>query len=265
MGGLDEDEDGDIDCDDPDCWSFAHCREDAAVPMAPYVPPPSGAPAPPGVIVDKPIKTDPDSSVPVQMPDADIIVDASVDAEPDAELPLVCSELCPPDKCEDGVCTVPLELGEYEITRLELRAPRERRDGTCFDDRGNCPFFDIDLWGPCCPPDPTVIIRVGEEKVGLIAAPNTALETWEAPGLRFTLREGDVVTFEVIDDDNREVGDNGGDRAPQGVFSCSTAATLVKVVELRALGCSALEMDRPDNGVDYRVVATIEPVSPEVP
>lgn len=267
-GGLDEDEDGVSDCKDPDCWGFAHCREneDAAVPMSPFGPPPSGVPAPPGVVVDKPIKTDPDSSVPVEMPDADVVIDASVDAEPDAELPPVCSELCPPDKCEDGVCTVPLELGEYEITHLELLAPRERRNGVCFDERGNCPFpfIDLDPLAPCCPPDPTVIIRVGEEKVGLVGAPNTALQQWDAPGVRMQLREGDEVTFEVIDDDNPDVGDDR-DETAQSVFSCSTPVTLAKVVEMRALRCSAAETDRPDNERDYRVVATIEPVTPEAP
>jgi hypothetical protein len=232
--------------------------------MPPFVLPPSGVPARPGTSVDKPIKTDPDSSVPMEMPDADVVIDASVDAETDAELPTVCSELCPPDKCEDGVCTVPLELGEYEITRLELLAPRERRNGVCFDERGNCPLIDLDPLAACCAPDPTVIIRVAGEKVGIVRAPNTALETWNATGIRFRLREGDEVLFEVIDDDNPEVGDEE-DADPQGVFSCSTPATLVKVVEMRALRCSADEMDRPDNGLDYRVVATIEPVAPEAP
>jgi len=262
------DDDGDFkqDCFDPDCWGFAHCRVnvDASVPMTPFLPLPSGVPAAHEEPLQPPVG-EPDAS-PIDvpwMPDADIVmvVDGSVDAEADAETPLVCSEYCPEGECEEGVCNVPLELGEFEITKLDLLMPRELTEGACFDEPGNCDSFEL----LCCPPDPYVIVRVGGEKAGFVRAPNSAYKVWDAPGIRMKLRDGDELMFEVVDDDNIAVGDRR-DLDAQMVFTCTTIVTQGKALDRRTLGCTPDNDDRPiGNLLDYGITATLERIGRGAP
>lgn len=267
---VDDDGDLKVDCLDPDCWGFARCRltTDAGTTFEP-VPPPSGVPAPPW---SPPDWGRHDSSTP-EMPDADVIVDASlVDAEPDAELPPQCSPYCRRGKCgDDGECTVPLELGDFEITSLELLIPRARPDETgsgnvCFDELGNCDDVLFEPLASCCPPDPTVLVFVGDEKAGSYHAPNTAFITLSEPRLQLTLRVGDEVSFQVVDDDNIEVGDRE-DLDPVTMFTCSTIVTLGNALDSGELQCAPAADELPNELVkrDYRVVATIKRPVAEVP
>lgn len=261
-----DDDDGDFkaDCLDPDCWGFAHCRvnADASVPMTPVVPLPSGVPAPLADPLVPPVGGSDASQIDNPwLPDADVPVDGSVDAEADAGIPLVCSEYCPEGECDNGVCKVPLDLGEFEITRIDLRIPREMSNGECFDAIGNCVGFEL----RCCPPDPFVIVRVGDEKAGVVQATDSAFKAWNAPGILLKLREGDELTFEVVDNDNTEVGDQD-DLIAQAVFTCTTIVTLGKALDARALGCTPNSDDRPlGNLLEYGVTATIEQISREAP
>jgi hypothetical protein len=262
----DSDDDGDFkkDCFDPDCWGFARCGliADASVPMPPFVPPPTGVPALPDEPLEPPIGK-PDGSVHTPwMPDAGI-ADSGVDAETDAEPPLLCSEYCPEGECDDGVCNVPLELGEFEITRIDLLIPREQSEGVCFDEPGKCTSFEL----LCCPPDPFVIVRVGDKKAGVVGSPNSALKAWDAPGIRMRLREGDELTFEVVDDDNEAVGDGPDAGVAQPVFTCTTNVTLGKALDRRTLGCTPDNEDRPASDVltRYGITATIEQISRRAP
>jgi hypothetical protein len=267
----DDDDDGDLkkDCWDPDCWSFARCRVnvDASVPLPPFMPPPSGVPGPPDVF--EPPVDEPDGHVPQMPPDAGVMTDGAMDAEADAEPPLLCSDLCPEGECTDGVCNVPLELGEYRVTGIDILVSREMSPGVCFDAPGNCDTFEL----LCCPPDPYVNVRIGDKKAGFVRAPNSALKTWNevdirmwnVPDIRMKLHEGDELTFEVVDDNNEAVGDRDNIGAAQPMFTCTTIVTLGKVFETRALGCTPDNEDRTAGALQYGVTATIERIESAAP
>jgi hypothetical protein len=253
----DDDDDGDnkYDCDDPDCWGFAHCQpgDDNAMgtpTVPPELPPMTDDPlVPPG---KDPLVTDasmvdpmpPDGHVPPDEPE-----DASVDAEPP---PVVCSEYCPEGECnDDGSCKKPLVFGEYNVESLMLSVPAMSR-GMCFDDR-----FECRLQLECCDPDPIVAIHVGDVKAGYKIVPNVREATLEGVDMELELREGDVVRFTVQEEDTPEVGDDLDSPMPQDIFACATVVT-ADMIEAGSLGCEPdPEAPYVFPAGDYFVVATI--------
>jgi hypothetical protein len=249
------DEDGDNmrDCEDPDCWGYAHCRvqEDASAPFVPAVPPaeiPDGLGGPPL----KPPANEQDSGMPVHIPDlGDASID--VDAAPDAELPPVCDPSCPEHRCVAGVCAAPVDLGAFLITSLEISVPRAI-DGQCLDPDQACGF----KLSPCCTPDPDLYVSVAGVKVAFADIDDAAYFLWQRLDVVVELREDDVVRFEVLDDDTAD-GDVA-DGEPDPVFECSTTVT-VDNVATGMLRCSP-GIEGLELGVPYRVTARIAPASP---
>jgi hypothetical protein len=232
----DEDDDGDnkYDCDDPDCWGFAHCQpgDDGAMgapTMPPELPPMTDDPlVPPGK--DPPV-TDA-SMVDMRPPDGHVPPDGPEDASVDAELPpVVCSQYCPVGQCDDdGSCKEPLVFGSYNVESIMLSVPAMSR-GICFDDR-----FECRLQLGCCDPDPIVAIHVAEVKAGFKVVSNVRETTVEDVNMQLELREGDLVRFTVQEEDTPEVGDDEDSPMPQDMFECSTVVTEA-MIDAGRVGC----------------------------
>lgn len=247
----DDDGDGKIDCVDPDCWGFAHCRklEDGGMPIVepPVIDPP---PVPPVMQMD--------ADTPVATPDADVVVvpDAAVDAEVDAAPPLLCDDSCPPGKCIDGVCSVPPLFGEFKIESLKVVAPRTNDDenNTCFDPAPYCLFVN----GLCCDPDPYVVIHVDSVKAGFVTATDDAYPEWDASELAFTLElhEGAEIWLDVVDADSPEVNDPVEAPSNQSIFSCGITAT----VEAVASGLLTCRPEGYPPFPDFRVELQIQQI-----
>jgi len=241
----DNDSDGKENCDDPDCWGHAVCRVqvDAGAPVVEPVNPMGmiGPPLPP-------VFRDADVIEPPWQLDAavDSDVDAS-DPELDAAIPLPCNAACAPELCTDGVCASPT----FIVTRLEVSMPRSL-DDACLDPEVEC----VDFVNRCCAPDPTVVVRVDDDKVGHVEMQNTAFPIWSMPEImELRLTPNAVVKFEVLDNDS---GDGTTDTLVDSVFECSVTVSS-EHIRAGALGCLApIENPNPllpDYGATIRVVA----------
>lgn len=259
LNDEDDDRDGKYNCEDPDCWGFAHCQPhgDAGAAGEPSAPPQ----LPP--MTDDPLvppwqePTTDASMVDMMTPDAHV-TPHEPDASVDAEVPtLECSKYCPPGQCnDDGSCGKPLAFGTFDVASITFAVPGIEGI-TCFDDRIVCR-----LQGGCCDPDPIVTIHVGDVKAGFKLVPNTREMTVEDVDMQLELREGDQVHFKVEDEDTLAVGDEiESTTDPIDIFVCSTVVT-EDMIEAGSVGC---EPDReaysfPAEG-HYFVAASLTPLA----
>jgi len=213
------------DCDDPDCWTYAHCRlssEDAGVPLQPELPPHVPNPG----NTHPPLPPAMDAAV-TPVVDASVVLDAAVDdAEVDAA-PTAC-EACPDGPCIDGECAPSAPLGRFRVVNLRVIVPTREPQalGACFDTSLAC---DDRFFG-CCDPDPIVTMRVDGAKVGSLTAQNAVDTVWSEPGLEVELRNGSKIEFELADDDALDLGDSA-DSIPDLLFWCWTIASADNVLD----------------------------------
>jgi hypothetical protein len=191
--GLDNDGDGLIDCDDPDCWAFV-CKQapapkdagvDASHPVhdaALVEPSDSGSLAIPPVL-------DEDSG-PMSRPDSGTPPPSCTTNEP----------ACPKGtECVDGVCKPIAIAGDYTFTIVSAVVPEQSQTGVCYDFDATCPPLLLSCG--ICQPDPFVVIykngvdRVAETNHRI----NTRTPDWSDQSFKITLLEGDRLDFAVWD------------------------------------------------------------------
>lgn len=234
--GDDEDGDGLIDCEDPDCLSAEVCRNYAAI----------GAPihgdedaVDGGVLnpwMDPGLTGSPESQPPldagaagggddVQGGDGDaddapspLDAGASSDAgapveDDDVPLP-TCDPACSDGQfCMDGTC---VEVGAstdgmFELQVLSATVPDKNAIENCFDTV--CPGVVSSPFGLClCDPDTYVkVLRVSEgisSLVGVTATAERSLSPQFGDVFDVELLEGDVLIFEVWDEDDEPLEDS---------------------------------------------------------
>jgi len=73
---------------------------------------------------------------------------------------------------------------------------------------------------------------VGDTKVGYEGAENSATPVWQAPEIELELHDGDVVSFEILDDDSGDPGDTADDE-PDFIYGCSTQVNIGSIASGR--------------------------------
>lgn len=197
--GLDNDADGRIDCDDPDCWAYV-CAEPArdaglvaaggagAAGLTSHSD--AGRAGAAGASARMPMRED-DAGMPPQDQDAGAV--------PAPECTR--SEDCGSGRqCVSGKCHAPELAGTYVLTALSAVVPARTALGTC---------FDPDVWcslGPCdgsCQPDPYVVVtKNGVLRVGTTSTvTDSTRPSWQNLQLELQLVAGDSLLFGVWDAD----------------------------------------------------------------
>ena len=199
--GLDNDADGRIDCDDPDCWAFvcgARLLDAGPPPLAGVGAGGSSAGADAAAVGHAGM----DAHVNPPEPD-----DAGMESDVDAGAstpPPECSPLrddCGSGReCVSGQCR-PVDItGRYTLSILSAVVPSRPSITTC---------YDPDVWcslGPCdgsCQPDPYVVVtknsvvRVGSSPAQM----DTTKPSWTKAQLEIELRAGDSLLFGAWDAD----------------------------------------------------------------
>jgi hypothetical protein len=193
---LDNDGDGLVDCDDPDCWAFA-CKRPRPTPIdagadASSTTPSDAAPfdADPPDAMTPPPPHEPDSG-PMSMEDS---------GEPDRSCTSDQS-LCKADEeCVAGVCK-PIDIrGDYTLQILSASVPDRNPGGICYDaDNSVCALGHCDT----CKPDPFVVVKKNNVVTVDMTLPrtNTTKPTWTEPGFPVTIADNDTLQFMVRDAD----------------------------------------------------------------
>jgi hypothetical protein len=191
--GKDNDGDGLIDCDDPDCWAFV-CE----------TPPPPNTDA--GMETPPPIRdagvSPKDSGWPALTPPI-AEDDSGMMSVADAATPVrgcTIGEIpCPAgDECVDGVCKPNAIAGNYTVTVVSAVVPEKTLTGVCYDFDVSCPPI---LACGICQPDPfAVIVQNGVKTVGTTNHRiNTRTPNWEDQSFPMTLQEMDRLELQVWD------------------------------------------------------------------
>jgi hypothetical protein len=222
--GLDNDGDGLIDCDDPDCWAFV-CK----------TPPPVSKDA--SVDASHP---EHDAALPEHKDSGSLLPPPTVDEDsgpmsrPDSGTPpLSCTTneaLCPNGTaCVDGVCKPIALAGDYIFTIVSAVVPEQSLTGVCYDFDASCPPI-LQKCG-ICQPDPFVVItKNGVNNVGTTNHRiNTRTPNWEDESFKITLLEKDRLEFAVWDWDpfyNTRIFSCTPDlqKLPTGMLQCSPRA-----------------------------------------
>jgi hypothetical protein len=192
---MDDDDDGQIDCKDPDCLTFATCRDPIDVP------------------------TRDAGSEPIEFPDAGTPpppppVDASYDAGPedggqaniDAAVPPCTPGSCAlGEECVNGSCLPPVAVtgATYEISVQSAVVPQFSSPGVCLDDCLPIPLVCL------CQPDPYVIVTLSRGTqtftVGVTDwVSNTTQPTWSGKPMTVEIRDADQLFFQAFDYDPDE-------------------------------------------------------------
>jgi hypothetical protein len=197
---MDNDGDGRIDCDDPDCWAFACARSDAM----PIEPGHDSGGAPPDAAPPDTKPLDATPPPPMHVPDEDA-GPISVDDGGDPEAPNCTSSLalCQADEiCVAGVCK-PLDVsGDYTIQIVSAVLPDRTLAMICYDpDVAFCATL-FDCVG--CKPDPFVTVKKASVTtvVKTTQKYDTESATWMEAGKTITLTNTDKLEFAVWDWDS---------------------------------------------------------------
>ena len=204
--GVDNDADGRIDCDDPDCWAFS-CKRgqpDAGVAM-------SGSAGASGLEPRTEIggMSSSGSGGQLSMPDLEDAGtgqpggpdDGDAGAAPAPECSATRQDDCGSgQECIAGRCQ-PVDItGKYALSILSAQVPLRTSLGTCFDSDVFCAL------GPCegsCQPDPYVVVT--KNSVVRVGATPTQTDTtnpkWSRAQLELQLSPGDSLLFGVWDAD----------------------------------------------------------------
>jgi hypothetical protein len=210
----DDDDDGKIDCLDPDCHALEACREgrDVIGPIEdagdsdPIVEPPpsasidSSTPPPPADPVDS------GTDAMVEPFDAGVIVTPPVE---DAAPPPECTPACAAtEMCQVGMCiaVAVVESGAYQLKVIAAGAPDMDFSSRCYD--GACGSSGLSPpYGFCtCPPDTFVrAVRLRGSEALEIGVTSVKTDDHAAifndPPFDLELEPGDVLSFEVWDAD----------------------------------------------------------------
>jgi hypothetical protein len=205
----DDDDDGKIDCLDPDCHALEACRDFRDV-----EPPTPDAGAEPPEPPEPPMDSGPPPADPP--PDAGPPVMGFVDAGPivttpdrDAEPPPECPVCLPTEMCELGAC-VPVavaESGVYTLRILAAGAPDMDGTSRCYDDVCEGRILSPP-YGFCpCQPDTYVrAVRLRGSEMLVLGMTSVKIDDHAAvfsdPAFDLVLEPGDVLSFEVWDEDN---------------------------------------------------------------
>ena len=209
----DDDTDDLMDCEDPDCHAFDVCRKTLRVGgenMGDTDAPQDGGVEPPPTPIDGG-DDEPEPPPPASM-------DAGVDAgmglpsdaglvEADGSTPVVCDPLCADDEfCNDGTCETvgSSTTGTFEVRILSATVPDRNFIHQCYDvlcsDAISIPFALC-----MCPPATYVRVlhsRAGVSvEVGATELSEGTLEPEWNQSFEVDLEPGDVLIFEVFDDD----------------------------------------------------------------
>jgi hypothetical protein len=232
--GQDNDGDGKIDCDDPDCWAFACVGHPSPSPGGnPSTPPPDAA-------VPKPDAGEMVSD-PLGPPALD---DGGPEPSDDAGSAPSCTDgwTCKPgEACVDGECQ-PIDIsGVYQMDVISARVPSRTKGGVCFD-------FEL----PGCDPDVYIVVtRNGVTTVHTTSVrTNTTTPTWSDESFSITLKTGDHVDFAAWEADTvsrTRIFYCSPDllQLASGTLSCSPAASMV--IE-------------PEDGMRYEIVTKVRMV-----
>jgi hypothetical protein len=194
--GVDNDGDGRVDCDDPDCWAF-ECQPNDAMPTdaghdagsAPQDAATPDAKAPDAAPPPKPVD------------DADAAPIADDDAgDPEAPNCTRALDLCQANEiCVAGVCKPQDISGDYTIQILSAALPDRNPAGVCYDPEILLCAAVRDCLG--CKPDPYVTVqKTSVIMVGKTLPKNdTETPTWMEAGDKVTLTNTDTLEFTVWD------------------------------------------------------------------
>jgi hypothetical protein len=265
--GIDNDEDGRIDCEDSDCFAFEECASQVAARRG--TPPPSqlgdayvsmpdassSGPSPTEPPMTPPPSTQPPSASP-----------PSGEPEPEPRPPVrVCEGGCGAHQtCVEGMCLddevvlVPL----WELHHIEATVPRSVAAGggiPCLDSPPKCDLPWSELGRACpCPPDPKVQVFVdhdsGDETPPELAgetsvAMNTDAATFPNDVITVGLLPHSTIVLSVVDVD---------DMQEQPIFSCELPAG--PVLEGRAIVCRrSFLSDRTRLPTEYTITAQVAP------
>jgi hypothetical protein len=244
--GIDNDADGKIDCDDPDCWAFVCAGRPSGVPEA-------GHPEPPRIDASVPL---PDSGGIISEPLPPPVLpfdDAGPGPDDDAGTPVSCIDgwTCSPgESCVDGMCR-PIDItGDYTLEVVSARVPPRSVTGVCYDFDLPClPGTDC----PGCDPDPYIVVtKNGVTTVGTTAVRNnTETPTWTTEKFDLSLKNGDRLDFAAWEYDS-PIGKTR-------MFSCSP--DLLQLAS-SMLSCSpaANTTIEPATGTRFEIVAKIRMV-----
>jgi hypothetical protein len=193
---ADDDDDRLIDCDDPDCLSFARCRE--------------GAPAWSDAGAPRDAGRDAGRKPPLPPPDTgDAAVDGGYDVDGGAPaidasvIPCTTAGCGPGEQCVNGGCVPDTNVmgSTYLLSVDSAVVPLLGSFGTCFD---ACTVVELVVCP--CKPDPYVVVtlsRGGEiTTVGITEwVGNTTEPTWTTEPFTVELRPGDELFFQAFDYD----------------------------------------------------------------
>ncbi|HEY2734881.1 MAG TPA: hypothetical protein VGI70_12890 [Polyangiales bacterium] len=247
--GIDDDHDGLIDCDDPDCWAFACDKPSNDQPMDAAVDasrPISDA----GSSRDKDAQTDSSILPPPPPPPPDD--DSGMMSIEDASMPPAsCANggmSCPSgSSCMNGVCNPDSIAGDYTLQIVSAVVPQRTVTGVCFDFDMLCPPL-----GSCdeCMPDPFVVVL--KNGVGMVGTASHVLNTttpmWSDAKFSLSLSQGDRLEFDVWDWDPL---------INTRMFTCVPDLTGIASGKLQCGPRSGMTI-APGNDGPYGVAATIE-------
>jgi hypothetical protein len=192
--GKDNDGDGLIDCDDPDCWAFV-C--DARPPAIKDMEMDASQP-----VLDAGMSESKDSGwlpLPPPIEEEDSGMMSIADSGTPSPSCALGEVACPAgDTCLDGVCKPTGIAGDYTITVMSAVVPEKSLTGVCYDFDVSCPPI---LACGICQPDPfAVIVQNGVKTVGTTNHRiNTRVPNWEDQSFKMTLKEMDRLELQVWD------------------------------------------------------------------